>query len=161
MSEKERFIVDHEKLDDFLGIGTEEVSKPEMPSLPSVPKISKDLKDVDGIYHELKSLIDTSKEILQTAKYLIDTDPKGDAINGVASLINAVRGVVGEFTVLYRDNIRYTKQKELEEYKFECKKDIIKYKKDIDNMKDVTETIPLTEFSQERVIKDILNFNII
>jgi hypothetical protein len=116
----------------------------------------KQMSSVELVYEELNELIRIAKKILKAAEYLVDTSPDGESISGTASLINAVRNVIKEFTDLHRDSIKYEKMKELERFKVELKKELMEHKRALDSNKNSAVDVPLVEYSQEELVKTIL-----
>ena len=122
--------------------------------LQSHPK--KGLESPDMIYNELSELIIISKKLLKNAEYMLETNPDGESLSGAASLINAVRNVIKEFTNLYRDNIKYEKMKEIEKYKNDLKKELMEHKKNMSENGIGDKDVPMLEYSQEELVKQIL-----
>jgi len=92
-------------------------------------------------------------ELLQS----IDLDVSNPATLGAtASLMNSIKGCIAEFTKIHQQYIKFQHAVELEKMKHEMKKDLIRYRKDVAEGKNVdgTKQNDLIEFGST----DLLDF---
>lgn len=85
------------------------------------------------IYEELSSLIKFSKEILETLAAIEPdvADPK--QIQATASLITSIKGLVSEFSIIHKMNIKHQYNIELENIKQQHRLSTIEYKQEVKN----------------------------
>ena len=109
--------------------------------------------DINKVYTELAGLVGAEKEILNLAKYAVESDPTTEGLlSGISSLTNSIKDTLGMFLKLHNQNIKHQQQLELERYKHECRKELV-------NMRAVNvppsrgEDSDLVPFSQEEIVK--------
>ena len=85
------------------------------------------------VYEELNSLIIYAKETLETLAAIEPDiiDPK--QIQATASLISSIRGLVSEFSMIHRMNIKHQYNIELENIKQQHRLNTIEYKQEVRN----------------------------
>lgn len=110
----------------------------------------------DYVYKKIGELIDTGNASLQMLQS-IDPDVTNPATLGAtASLLNSIRGCISEFTKIHQQYIRFQQTLQLEKIKLENRKEIIKYRKAINNGQ-VDDNISSTELI-ESSSSDIMNY---
>jgi len=154
--------LDPDKLDNIFNINAEERA------LPSVEEEVIEL-DKDKVYTELATLIKNGNDVFSTVKMMIEADPEAEMVQGAASMLNAIKDTLREFTKLHIAQMRFEQQKEIEELKIKGRKEINEHKFNkakelIDNKQsqnqigfDPTTTTELMPFSQEKIIEAIVN----
>lgn len=117
---------------------------------------SKTEVDSKRVYGELENLIGLGKEILKNAKYAIEIDPTAEgALTGVASVINAVKDIVKEFTKVHLQNLKFEQQIQIEKLKQKGREKLAKMRKTEDTS-DIEELVPYNQEENIRIIKRIL-----
>lgn len=110
---------------------------------------------VNKVYEQLSNLISIGNKTLEDAQYLIRTSPDGENISAIASLLNAIKDTVKEFTKIHGQNIKHQQEKELLMLKFEGKKKMLDYK--LQKQKETEQEInPATDtyaYDQREIIK--------
>lgn len=114
----------------------------------------------DYVYKKIGQLIDHGNAALQVLES-IDPDVTNPATLGAtASLLNSIRGCISEFTKIHQQYIRFTQTIELEKLRHKNKKDIIVFRRKVNNGQlEEEEATPteLIETSSTQMI-DFLNF---
>lgn len=114
----------------------------------------------DYVYKKIGQLIDHGNAALQVLES-IDPDVTNPATLGAtASLLNSIRGCISEFTKIHQQYIRFTQAIELEKIKHKNKKDLIAYRRKVNNGQMEEENMTPTELietSSTQMI-DFLNF---
>ncbi|HPM74236.1 MAG TPA: hypothetical protein PLA71_00775 [Saccharofermentans sp.] len=112
------------------------------------------LNTLEGVYTQMAELAKTGNELLETAKYSLESQPdNAEAIAGVASLLNSVKDTLKEFSKVYLMKVRFDQQKELENLKTENKKKLLEHKISVDSESGSNTTKDLIPYSQEQLIK--------
>ena len=114
----------------------------------------------DYVYRKIGQLIDHGNAALQMLES-IDPDVTNPATLGAtASLLNSIRGCISEFTKIHQQYIRYMQTIELEKMRHRNKKDLIVFRRKVNNGQlEEGEATPteLIETSSTQMI-DFLNF---
>ena len=114
----------------------------------------------DYVYKKIGQLIDHGNSALQVLES-IDPDVTNPATLGAtASLLNSIRGCISEFTKIHQQYIKFTQMIELEKLRHKNKKDIIMFRRKVNNGQlEEEEATPteLIETSSTQMI-DFLNF---
>lgn len=114
----------------------------------------------DYVYKKIGQLIDHGNAALQVLES-IDPDVTNPATLGAtASLLNSIRGCISEFTKIHQQYIKFTQMIELEKLRHKNKKDIIVFRRKVNNGQlEEEEATPteLIETSSTQMI-DFLNF---
>lgn len=111
--------------------------------------------DVDKVYGELASLISIGNDILKSAKYAVEVDPTAEGIlAGTASMLNAIKDTVKEFSKIHMQNLRFNQQIELEKIKQRGKEKLLKMRGTDEAETDTMELVP---FNQEDVIANLIS----
>lgn len=109
--------------------------------------------NVDNVYRELEQLISVGNDILKTAKYAADMDPTADGVlAGTASMLNAVKDTVKEFTKIHLQKLKFEQQKELELIKQAGRERIVELRKQTGEDISPVDMVP---FNQESVVEII------
>jgi len=109
--------------------------------------------DVKRVYNELEGLISLGNGILKNAKYAVEMDPTAEGVlGGAASMINAVKDTVKEFSKIHLQNLKFEQQVQLENLKQAGREKLVA-------LKNTEEDVPenLIPFSQEDIIKEIIS----
>lgn len=124
--------------------------------------------DVNKVYGELANLIQSGNDILTTAKYMIDASPdNAEQIASVASLLNSLNSMMGEFTKINMEKMKHQQKLELEQIKYQQKleSEQIKHQNKIDferakknisgngNTSDAKDATDLIKYCQEEIIR--------
>jgi hypothetical protein len=110
----------------------------------------------DYVYKKIGQLIDTGNASLQMLQS-IDPDVTNPATLGAtASLLNSIRGCISEFTKIHQQYIRFQQTLQLEKIKLENRKEIIKYRRAVNNGQLESDIAP-TELI-ETSSTDIMNY---
>ena len=112
--------------------------------------------DDQKIYNELNNILATGDKILRASEYLVTSTPDPDNIASAASLISSLKDVMKEFTVLYRDEIKFKRQMQLENFKAQKKKELVLLKMSEKENNDLNDE-EMIEFSQESIVRSLLN----
>ncbi len=121
-----------------------------------------DFNNLNNLYGHIAKLVETGSEILEAAKYAIDTgDIQGETIAAVSSLLNTLNETLKELLKIHQQKEKLDQQKELEKYKAELKKELLelKYEKQKELMKKdsiESDTTNMIQYSQEMVINMLL-----
>lgn len=83
------------------------------------------------IYKKIGDLIDTGNTSLQMLQSIDPDVTDASVITSTASLINALRGCLAEYTKIHNQWVKYQQQIKLEEIRLAHKKDIIKFRKEL------------------------------
>lgn len=83
------------------------------------------------IYKKIGDLIDTGNTSLQMLQSIDPDVTDASVITSTASLINALRGCLTEYTKIHHQWVKYQQQIKLEEIRLAHKKDIIKFRKEL------------------------------
>jgi orotidine-5'-phosphate decarboxylase len=109
--------------------------------------------EVERVYNELENLISLGNGILKNAKYAVEMDPTAEGVlAGTASMMNAVKDTVKEFTKIHLQNLKFEQQVQLEKLKQLGREKIIELRKSDDD----EEFENLVPFNQESIIKEIM-----
>ena len=113
--------------------------------------------NVDKVYSELSELIALGSNVLKSAKYAVDMDPTAEGVlAGTASMMNAVKDTVKEFTKIHLQNIKFQQQVELEKIKQKGREKLIELRnqgKEVDG-----EVIDTTPFCVEDIIEELNSY---
>jgi hypothetical protein len=119
-------------------------------------------KDDNYIDEELKGLIDTARQIMDGAKYLIGSCPDADAIAAAANLISSLGTIMSEFNKSVLQKKKFHDQKQLEIMKINARTELVRLRAQLDTKKiaigDNNTIIQnnLVPYSQEDIIKNII-----
>jgi hypothetical protein len=109
--------------------------------------------EVKRVYNELENLISLGNGILKNAKYAVEMDPTAEGVlAGTASMMNAVKDTVKEFTKIHLQNLKFEQQVQLEKLKQNGREKIVELRK-TDNEEEYENLVP---FNQEDIIKEIM-----
>ena len=91
----------------------------------------------DYVYKKIGQLIDSGNATMQLLQS-IDPDVTNPATLGAtASLMNSIKGCIAEFTKIHQQYIKFQHSVELEKMRHEMKKDLIRFRKNVAEGKDV------------------------
>lgn len=121
-----------------------------------VNKATGDSISYDYVYKKIGELIDTGNASLQMLQSIDPDVTNPGTLGATASLLNSIRGCISEFTKIHQQYIRFQQTLQLERIKLENKKEIIKYRKAINNGQLETDVSP-TELI-ETSSSDIMNY---
>ena len=118
--------------------------------------------DFARVYSELEKLIENGNVALQVLA-AIDPDVSGSEVaSATASLMNAIKGCMAEFTKIHMQHIKFQQQMQLEELKHKHKLEQIKAKGLVTKEQSATDTfdvdagqVSLVEWETESVTKYI------
>lgn len=110
--------------------------------------------DVNRVYGELEGLINIGNDILKNAQYAVEMDPTAEGVlGGAASMLNAVKDTVKEFTKVHLQNLKFQQQMELEKLKQQGREKLVEMR----HGEDDEENTHLVPFNQEEIIKGIVD----
>jgi hypothetical protein len=117
------------------------------------------IRSTEDVYHELSNLINVSYELLDAARYALETNPEGEGvISGISAMIDSIRDLLREFIKIQTMSMRFDQMKELEILKTQCKKELLQMK--LNAVADPNSVgkapIDMYEFNQEKIITSIL-----
>lgn len=115
---------------------------------------------VKAVYDELKKLIENGNSILETVKYVVQSNADPELVSSMASLISSITDTLREFTKLHLQNIKHEQQKELELIKIKAKKEMLQLKIDetkklLQNKNGEENNTNLIAYTQEHVINTL------
>jgi hypothetical protein len=162
-----------EKLDEIFDIDTTDISDISILDediIDDSELIEKDESDEefaqDNSYidEELKGLIQTCKQIMDGAKYLIGAAPDAESIAAAANLIGSLGTIMSEFNKAVLLKKKFNETTKLEKMKIKARKEIIRLRAQLDTKKlslgdGNTINIQnnnLVPFSQEDIVKNII-----
>lgn len=150
--------LDKDKLDKLFDLPE---SKEEDTKLPN-KTLTLSTENVESIYNELKTLVSNGNEVLNTVKYVLQSNADPELVASMASLLVAIKDTLKEFTKIHLQNIKHSQQKEIEEIRIKAKKDLLQIK--IDETKKLLtknneKDINLIPFNQEAVITALNEIN--
>ena len=139
-------LLDKDKLDNLFNLPNDNTNQPQQNT------------NVDSVYSELKKLIENGNSALDSLKYVILSNPEPELVDSMASLINAIKDTLKEFTKIHLQNIKHQQHKEIEEIRIKAKKEMLQLK--IDETKKLLQnkngeqnnTTNLLAYTQEHVI---------
>lgn len=118
------------------------------------------------ITKELASLLEKSNSLVDHCKYCIESTEllDGEMVSAVAGLISSTRDIISQFTVIFRDRVKFLHACELEALKLKNKKEFtehflqLKAKYDPKNIEpdDAEEAAATYAYRQEDVVKQIV-----
>lgn len=110
----------------------------------------------DEVFNEMSDLTNRATSILDVCKNAISSTSlvDSDLIEAYASMIKATREVISEYIEIYKIRQQHLDRIELENIKHKNRKELVLYKKDIENM--VDDTKAGVDYIQEDVI-DVIN----
>jgi hypothetical protein len=121
-----------------------------------VNKSSGDSISYDYVYKKIGELIDTGNASLQMLQSIDPDVTNPGTLGATASLLNSIRGCISEFTKIHQQYIRFQQTLQLEKIKLENKKELIKYRRAVNNGQLESEVSP-TELI-ETSSTDIMNY---
>ena len=161
-----------EKLDEVFGIIPTDINivKPkeepeeiigyeEMPMMSYEENFQKDNSYIDD---ELKGLIETCKQIMDGAKYIIGAAPDAESIAAAANLIGSLGTIMSEFNKAVLLKKKFNEQTKIEVMKINARKELVRLRAQLDTKKlsigDNNTIIQnnLVPYSQESIIKNII-----
>jgi hypothetical protein len=108
------------------------------------------------IYKKIGDLVDTGNASLQMLQSIDPDVTNPGTLGATASLLNSIRGCISEFTKIHQQYIRFQQTLQLEKIKLENKKELIKYRRAVNNGQLESEVSP-TELI-ETSSTDIMNY---
>lgn len=153
--------LDQNKLNKIFDIDEENLDESVETSFDSKEEVS---VDISKAYGELTELIKIGKEILQNAKYVIETNPDdSESIHAASNMMNSLKDTIKEFTKLYTGKLNHLHKKEIEQMKIKAKEKLLekKYKlsQQLLQQKDPTKAIGSEEmvpYCQEKIVEQII-----
>jgi hypothetical protein len=121
-----------------------------------VNKSAGDSISYDYVYKKIGELIDTGNASLQMLRSIDPDVTNPGTLGATASLLNSIRGCISEFTKIHQQYIRFQQTLQLEKIKLENKKELIKYRRAVNNGQLESEVSP-TELI-ETSSTDIMNY---
>ena len=85
------------------------------------------------VYKKISDLIDNGNAALQLLQSIDIEVTDANMLNATATLMNSIRGCISEFTKIHQQWIRFNQNLEMENRRFEHKKELIKYRNDLKN----------------------------
>ncbi|MFA5543991.1 MAG: hypothetical protein WDA47_09465 [Bacilli bacterium] len=86
--------------------------------------------DEQKVYSELAALITSGKSIVNNLSY-VDVNAEG-ALSGIASVLSSMRQMLGDFSKIHQDHLKFKRQVELETMKIEAKEKALERKHEMD-----------------------------
>lgn len=159
-----------EKLDEIFDIDTTEIS--DISIIEDEREELDELIDGDDTFgqdnsyidEELKGLIDTCKQIMDGAKYLIGASPDAESISAAATLISSLGTIMSEFNKSVLLKKKFNETTKIEKMKIKARKELVRLRAQLDTKKlsmGDGNTIniqnnQLVPFSQESIVKNII-----
>ena len=117
------------------------------------------IADAEKIYSEMAKLVESGNKILRAAEYAVEADPSAEGVlAGAASVLNAVKETVGQFTKLHSQHLRHKQQIELENLKQKNRMEIMKSRMSMESLDPMQGNINQTTASlvpctQEEIVR--------
>lgn len=89
--------------------------------------------DYSRVYGELEILIKSAKDSLEIINAIDPDSTNPQTVAAVATLINSIKGLVAEFTVIHRMNIKHQHNIELESIKQQNRLDTLERRQELKN----------------------------
>jgi len=110
--------------------------------------------NVSHIYSQLSELVNAGKKTLTSAQLVLDQTGDPESIAGVASVIDSLRQVMAEYNKVNLVQIKHTQQMELENTKFEHRKELTSMRL---NSSDEISSTDMVPFNTETFVDAIID----
>lgn len=87
--------------------------------------------DEDFFEKELKEILNMSKEMIGSAKYLIDNCPDAETVMAAANMIHSISSLLTEFNKSNVIRKKYHQQRDIEEMKIKAREKLIRLKAEL------------------------------
>lgn len=115
-----------------------------------------DAVDHDLVYRKIGELIDNGNLVLQMFQSVDPDVTEPSTLTAIASLMNAIKGCIAEYTKIHAQSIKFQQAKEMEKIRQENRLEAIQFRKNVYNGEQTAQEVALHEIGSNDLVEFLL-----
>lgn len=138
--------------------GESSIAKTEPSSFSEAPVVSNDGDSIDHdlVYKKIGELIDNGNLVLQMFQSVDPDVTEPTTLTAIASLMNAIKGCIAEYTKIHAQSVKFKQAKEMEALRQANRLQAIQFRKDVYNGEQTAQEVALHEIGSNDLVEFLL-----